>query len=268
MPRSILLTDTPQPSTPLLTLLESHLPHSLPVLRRLQFALKFPGGSTPHTHVLYARNDDDDNNGEEQQQKNGEGAGERRGTRKGHFAAACVDLSRAPETEVWVYSTLEDGVNRRRDGSGVGLGVRERSGVNGDRGHEGDEMGKEEEEEEEEKEEEKESMDLMLAVLRRIGRIAAATESRRKEDGAGMKVLIGSLHETVRQGLLARGVEMDKSANIGPELEWEFCGKWLFRVEELPVAGDEGLPEGMRWDRVMKADVETIRARSSINRQE
>ncbi|KAG7293023.1 hypothetical protein NEMBOFW57_003068 [Staphylotrichum longicolle] len=219
MPRSILLTDTPQPSTPLLTLLESHLPHSLPVLRRLQFALKFLGGSTPHTHVLYARYDDDDNNnnnnGEEQQQQtNGEGAGERRGTRKGHFAAACVDLSRAPETEVWVYSSLEDGVNR---GGGC---------------------------------------------------IAAATESRRKEDGAGMKVLIGSLHETVRQGLLARGVEMDKSANIGPELDWEFCGKWLFRVEDLPVAGDEGLPEGMRWDRAMKADVETIRARSSINRQE
>lgn len=254
MPRSILLTDTPQPSTPLLTLLESHLPHSLPVLRRLQFALNFPGGSTPHTHVLYARYDD---NGEEQQ-TNREGTGERQGKkRKGHFAAACVDLSRAPETEVWVYSSLEDGINRR-DGSGAGLGGQGRSGVNGDRGDEHDEMGKEEEE--------KQAMDLVLAVLKRIGAIAAATESGRQEDG--MKVLIGSLHETIRQGLLARGVKMDKSANIGPELEWEFCGKWLFRVEDLPVAGDEGLPEGMRWDRVTKVDVETIRARSSINRQE
>jgi hypothetical protein len=109
---------------------------------------------------------------------------------------------------------------------------------------------------------------LVLAVLRRIGSIAA-TEAGGDREGAGMKkVLIGSLHETVRQGLLARGVKMEKSANIGPEVEWEFCGKWLFRVENMPVASVEVLREGMRWDRARKGDVGTIRARTSIDRQE
>jgi hypothetical protein len=82
------------------------------------------------------------------------------------------------------------------------------------------------------------------------------------------EILVGSLHETIRQGLLARGVRMHKSANIPPEVDWEFCGKWLFRVEDLPLTGDCALPEGMRWDRVRKEDVGVVQSRTSITRQE
>src|SRR3954470_22400698 len=79
--------DTPTPSPALLALLKSRLPHSFPVLRRLQFALNFAAiGRTPHTHVLYARYP-------HHHHRQGDGD-------EGHFAVACVDLSRGPETQV------------------------------------------------------------------------------------------------------------------------------------------------------------------------
>jgi hypothetical protein len=257
------LGDTPIPTTPLalLTLLTSHLPHSLPVLRRLQFAANFPGGSTPHTHVLYARHTDQ----EEDQGQDGGGGGlgrdgggaEGQGKGKGHFAVACVDLSRAPETQVWVYSSLEGGggVEGEAPAGGRGHG----SGYHWE--------GRSSEEEA--------ALDLVLAVFRRIRAIASSHDGRADgsdgEEGGreGREILVGSLHEIVRQGLLARGVGMDKASGVPAELDWEFCGKWLFRVEDLPVSGgDESLPGGMRWDKVRKGDVGVVQARTSIKRQE
>ena len=85
----------------------------------------------------------------------------------------------------------------------------------------------------------------------------------------GNEVLVGTLHEGVRQGLLRWGVAMTNPAVISTGSEWELCGKWLFRVEDLPAAATNGpLPDGMRWDRVRKEDVGVVRARTSINRQE
>ena len=174
---------------------------------------------------------------------------------------ACVDLSRAPETQAWVYSSLErscggDGdegavEGRGRGGHGPGYHWTGRSS------------------------DEEAALDLVLAVFRRIRAIASSHDGRadgsnREEgDGEGRKVLVGSLHETVRQGLLARGVGMDKASGVPVELDWEFCGKWLFRVEDLPGSGGDGsLPGGMRWDKVRKGDVGVVQARTSIKRQE
>ncbi|KAL2259158.1 hypothetical protein VTK26DRAFT_7255 [Humicola hyalothermophila] len=253
------LSDTPTPPAPLLPLLHAHLPYSLPVLRRLQFAQHFPGGRSPHIHVLFAYHRNDDGGGDDDDD---EGIN--------HFTAACVDLSRAPETQCWIYSTLEDG----------------RSGVEGREGEIGGGVngaGNGGGEKEEEGVEEVKGMELVMAVMRRIRRIALAGLTEEGGDGEGSRareegaVLVGSLHETIRQGMLRRGVRMDAPDNVDPEVGWEFCGKWLFRVEDLPlveqVDGDGGkavvrLPNGMCWDRARREDIPLVLSRTAIARQE
>ena len=103
-----------------------------------------------------------------------------------------------------------------------------------------------------------------MALLRQI-RSIAATGGGGTDDG---RMLVGSLHEDIRQGLLARGVKMDVPRGSEPGVAWEFCGKWLFRVEDLPVNGTEGLPEEMRWDQVRREDVRLVQSRTLIARQE
>lgn len=241
---AITLTDTPTPPDALLARLQSHLPYSLPVLRRLQFARNFPGGSTPHTHVLYATTITTSTPHLADKQENGE-VDEKR-----PFAAAYVDLSREPETEVWLYSTAEDGV----DGGAGEVAAQEGA---------------------------EESTELVLALLRRIRAIAEAGDyvdlSSGKQGGNGgdegkgngkTRVLIGTLHEAVRQGLLARGVTMETSPSIPAEVGWEFCGKWLFRVEDFPPGCGGALPDGMRWDKVRREDAGLVLSRTSIKRQE
>ncbi|KAH9902024.1 hypothetical protein F4778DRAFT_790988 [Xylariomycetidae sp. FL2044] len=134
------------PPQPLISLLKAHLPHSLPLLRRLQFAEKFPGGITPHARILYcsssAGGDDpfslfppseEDGSGSSSgstggrvggggsgggggRQKEDEGVEKKEAVVRTHeknhhhqrtFAAAYLDYSRGPETEMWLYSSLE-----------------------------------------------------------------------------------------------------------------------------------------------------------------
>ncbi|KAL2134178.1 hypothetical protein VTI74DRAFT_839 [Chaetomium olivicolor] len=255
----LILSDTPTPPDGLLTLLKSHLPYSLPVLRRLQFARNFPGGSTQSTHVLYAHYDDQGG------RHNGDGLN------GGHFAAACVDLSRAPETEVWIYSTLEDTASALEGAvaSGLNGGAEDPKGqqaAGGGGGGGGDSWldgsGSDDEA----------GVDLVLALLRRIRAIATTDmphdDHRLKLGGSKNHVLVGSLHETLRQALLSRGVVMAKPPNVADDLAWEFCGKWLCRAENLPVPASAPLPQGMRWDRARKEDIATVLARTSINRKE
>ncbi|KAF6812931.1 GNAT family protein [Colletotrichum plurivorum] len=65
----------------LLPLLESHLPNSLPLLRRLQFT-RFPGGQRPSARII--------------QSSSGEA-----------FAAAYLDFGSGIETSLFMYSSLE-----------------------------------------------------------------------------------------------------------------------------------------------------------------
>ncbi|KAI8311703.1 hypothetical protein K4K61_011623 [Colletotrichum sp. SAR11_59] len=78
------------PSVPdgLIPLLESHLPNSLPILRRLQFT-RFPGGQRPTARIILAADalvSDSPRN----------------------FAAAYLDFGSGIETSLFMYSTLED----------------------------------------------------------------------------------------------------------------------------------------------------------------
>ena len=80
------ITDSREPPTEVLSVLEQHLPYSLPVLRRLQF-MNFPGGQTPDSHVLSTFDKE---------------------LPAQDFAVAYLDFSRGPETEMWLYSSIEN----------------------------------------------------------------------------------------------------------------------------------------------------------------
>ncbi|KAI0136578.1 hypothetical protein BJ170DRAFT_710613 [Xylariales sp. AK1849] len=90
MSQPVAIYEVPPPK--LYPFLTSHLPHSLPLLRRLQFC-RFAGGITEHARVLWAASGGADPSGDVPP-----------GTL---FAAAYVDLSRGPETQMWLYSSLQ-----------------------------------------------------------------------------------------------------------------------------------------------------------------
>lgn len=79
------------PPEKLLQLLQDRLPTSLPLLRRLQFT-KFPSGTTSHARIVFAS---ESNSLEDV-------------SRTGSFTATWFDLSNGPDTQMWLYSTLED----------------------------------------------------------------------------------------------------------------------------------------------------------------
>lgn len=69
-------------------LLKAHIPSSLPLLRRLQFA-KYQGGSTAESKIILVSGSDVSNQAQ-------------------RFTAAYLDYSGGPDTQMWLYSTLED----------------------------------------------------------------------------------------------------------------------------------------------------------------
>lgn len=79
----------------LLDLLSAHLPFSLPLLRRLQ-STKWKGGQSPTSRIVFAS---DDGGPPQDAEANG----------GKHFTAAYLDPAAGPETQMWIYSTLEDG---------------------------------------------------------------------------------------------------------------------------------------------------------------
>ncbi|KAJ2905376.1 hypothetical protein MKZ38_005675 [Zalerion maritima] len=81
----------------IIRLLESHLPESLPLFRRLQFLNR--SQSSDSAHVLFSHlcmHDD--------------GRPEEVHDRTKEFVAAYIDISRGPETEMWVYCSVEKGL--------------------------------------------------------------------------------------------------------------------------------------------------------------
>jgi hypothetical protein len=248
---AVTIEDFPQvPPEWLLALLASHLPYSLPTLRRLQFAHRVKSGSSPTTRILLAYNAAD----------SPAAGGPVAPPGPACFAAAYVDPSRGPETECWLYSTLEDAA--------------------GDAGSSPPDPA---------------CVEQVLAILRRIREIhaeyiAANDSGSNGSNGVAPEavtgtqlplhllrsrppghMLFGSVHESVRQAMLANGVVVRPSIDKPDGASWEFNGKWLFRVEDLPGgSGDRGteLPAGMRWDTVREGgDVALVQSRTIIPRQ-
>ncbi|XDG10181.1 hypothetical protein ABKA04_009796 [Annulohypoxylon sp. FPYF3050] len=198
-----------------------HLPHALPLLRRLRFT-RFPGGITEYTRILYACASG---------ARLGDGEGDIGGDEP--FAAAYLDFSRGPETEIWLYASLE----RRPDA----LAQAASSPV--------DRLGRADVDKEDA------SAVCARAVLEEVKRQRDAYSADRAKVSF---VFAGALNETLRLALLNQG------------LVFEFVSifdKWIFRLEGLPKVR-EPLEEGMRWDAVRKEDIALMLSRSKIPRTE
>lgn len=211
MAPSILDSTGPVPAS-LLTPLKEHLPHSFALLRRAQFT-HFPNGTSPHAHFLFVSDSP-------------AGAGSPDGaTPPAHFAAAYLDLSVGPETQMFLYSTLQDP---------------------------GDDLSSLPDAEAEH------VLDLCAALFARVREIAAATaaDSRHalhRAHGA----MVGNFHEATYQLLVARrGLASSY---------WNPHDVWLFRVDELPpspLVPQAG--EGLVWSTVRREDVPLIASRTSL----
>ncbi|KAI3342808.1 hypothetical protein F4824DRAFT_120496 [Ustulina deusta] len=259
----------------------SHPLLALPLVRRLQFAARIPGGITEHARILwcsgaplqdhrllavYKKHDDDDDGkvgvelrkGEEEGEEETEGSSSSTGRKHVPFAAAYLDFSRGPETELWIYSSMEgrlDGTWGSEKGTGVGREEGGREGAsNGD--DNGDDWGREEE------------IACAVALLREVKRlqdlyfVPGSPQAREREFPS---ILVGNLHEVLRERLVAPEVGM---AIVSTGL----YDKWVFEVGQLP---DVGLPDvlgddGRRWvwDVVRREDIAFTISRTQIPRRE
>ena len=155
-----------------------------------------------------------------------------------------------PETELWVYSSLERAAPSADDATAdpdAGAGAGSPSAAARRAG------------------------DYAAALLREVRRRREAYEA--SSDGESQapplraqpdRVLVGGLGERLRAALATRGLAFPRVTH------WD---KWLFRVDGLPDAGvagagTEGLPPGMRWGAVEPTDIPTVLARSDIQRTE
>lgn len=199
--------------------LRDHLPQSLPLLRRTQFT-HYPQGTTEHARYLIATDSDGATDGGDRQ---GQAPSSQR-----HFAAAYLDLSKGPETEMYLYTTLED--------------AKDLTAVPSD--------------------EVESALNLAVALLHR-GKLAAEEVMRsgafKLARGAGF--LVGGLHQPTYELLCSRrGLT---SSYWNPHHAWLFR---LERLPALPGgAGDgEGPGPGLRWDVVRREDVPLIASRTYI----
>ncbi|KAK2041422.1 acetyltransferase [Colletotrichum somersetense] len=211
----------------LVPLLETHLPNSLPVLRRLQFT-RFKGGMRPTARVIFASDaplSPDAASGSPPPR---------------HFTVAYLDFGSGKETQMFMYSTLED-----EDGGGGGAAIPSAGGKDEQEGKEGRETAE---------------LQIMAALE------AARQVSKEQSDDIGRRYypeacLVGTLATATRAAMVRRG------ATVRPRADYEY-EKWLFRVEEVPD-GVEGaaLPEGATWGPATERDCEVVIARTEIPRQ-
>ncbi|KAK7969055.1 hypothetical protein PG988_008128 [Apiospora saccharicola] len=221
---------TQNPPEDFLRLLSAHLPHSLSLLRRLQFT-RFPGGVTEHARILYA------SDAPLPSPLNDVKGVAVAATEHHHpFTAAYLDISRGPETQMWMYSTLErcghnsadrdeKTVKQRQDALGHAVSV--------------------------------------LGTVRRLKDEYAAVPSH--SSPLGPCVLVGTVSEALRTALQDEaGIA---SGNVSP------YNKWLLDVRNLPPPADERegrplLDPGMRWGMVRSGDIPLVLSRSDVPRKD
>ncbi|KAK7941234.1 uncharacterized protein PG986_013621 [Apiospora aurea] len=192
--------------------------------------IKFPGGITEHARILYA------SDAALPSPTNGTGvaAATRLDTQNHYhsFTAAYLDISRGPETQMWMYSTLE------RYGSS---------------------------EMEEKKEQRQRALHHTVSLLRAARRIRehhVATPSQ--SSPLGPCILAGTLNEALRIAL------RDESGVASSHVS--LYDKWLLDVRGLPLVGngkEEPLLEpGMRWGAVRREDIALVLSRSDVPRKD
>lgn len=221
MAPSVLDSSGPVPES-LIAPLKEHLPHSFAVLRRAQFT-HFPHGTSPHAHFLFASGP-----------LPGESAGATTPSPPyNHFAAAYLDLSQGPETQMFLYSTLQDA---------------------------GDDLSSVPDAEVEQ------FLDFCAAIFARVRLIAAETVAEgRHALYRAQGAMVGNFHEATYRLLVARRGLISSY--------WNPHDVWLFRVDELPPPEDQlGTSsslakvgeEGLVWSVVRREDVPLIASRTSL----
>ncbi|KAI8632300.1 hypothetical protein F5Y19DRAFT_358930 [Xylariaceae sp. FL1651] len=243
--------------------LQSYLPHSLLLIRRMRFT-RFPGGITEHARVLWASTVSLEDHlarypdvGAGKLER--EGGGERE--TEAPFAAAYLDFSRGPETELWLFSSTE-----RRGGAGVEDGIGGGDEIDSEKKKKKKMMMmmmmKEEEEEEGIEQDETACLVTLLREVRRLQDAYFVPGSTQAAEREFPTVLLGNLNEVVRERLAAPGVGM---------AIWStgLYDKWIFRVDDLP---DVVLPEELRgvarWDIVRPEHIAFTISRTHILRRE
>ncbi|KAK7923358.1 hypothetical protein PG985_007429 [Apiospora marii] len=224
---------TQKPPEALLQLLSAHLPRSLSLLRRLQFT-KFPGGVTEHARILYASD-----TALPSAPLNVSGVTTSAMEHHHPFTAAYLDISRGPETQLWMYSTLERCSNNKDSEDG------------------GDEK--------EEENHRQKALRHTVSILRTVRRLRdeyAAVPSQ--SSPLGPFVLAGTLSEALRIAL--RDEVGVASSNVSP------YDKWLLDARALPSpVGHEKtslLDPGMRWGTVGREDIALVLSRSDVPRKD
>ncbi|KXJ95537.1 hypothetical protein Micbo1qcDRAFT_171892 [Microdochium bolleyi] len=253
----------------LLRLLEQHVPHSLPLLRRLQFT-RFPGGVTEHTRILFACSSGSGGGPSDGRPVDAQGD-DRLAPADGpnSFAAAYVDFSRGPETEVWMYSSLEARGSELADQA-----VRSYS------------PSKEDTDEEKEEEMKALELDLAIAVLReiKVQRDAYDADPNALPRRERVEVLMGTLSERLRLAVVNAAATTTTGVRGGPTVTFpyvEIYDKWLMRLNGLPEipasalalltaeSGGAGVGEDLlHWTDVRREDVAMVLSRTSIPRKE
>ncbi|OTA52132.1 hypothetical protein K449DRAFT_391560 [Hypoxylon sp. EC38] len=203
------------PPDTLETLLRAHhLPHALPLLRRMRFT-RFPGGITEHTRILFAA---------------AGSTGLSDATSDTPFAAAYLDLSRGPETQIWMYSSLEQRPDALVSAASQSRGT----------GQEGEEVGKEE------------------AAAQCARRVLAEVKRQRDAYSTESTILAGTLSETLRLALLNQGIVFARVS---------VYDKWMFRLDDLPDVPSPLAPD-MRWQGFRREDIPLMLSRTNIQRTE
>ncbi|EFX01769.1 gcn5-related n-acetyltransferase [Grosmannia clavigera kw1407] len=237
--------------------LGSHVPFSLGLLRRLQSAAgaldraaedAISGGSSAWAHVLFVYADDDE--------------------KDGAFAAAYVDLSKAPETQVWLYASDEDadGVNDGTAVPQVDRGAALAASWSEAR--------------------RTRMRSLVGALLRRVRSLTAEqaplVEAVAAHCTTNVKInMQEGLRHVLAPNVTAKGTTTTTAGVNGSvtAVYWDAYDRWLFRVADIPPApspvdGDEdlvavrGFDRPLRWDVVRQPDVSLIQSRTHIPRKE
>lgn len=224
MAPSVIDTSGPVPES-LINPLKEHLPHSFALLRRAQFT-HFPNGTSPHAHFLYAS------------EPSPRSSADATCPPYKHFAAAYLDLSAGPETQMFLYSTLQDA------GDDIVSSVPDAEVAH--------------------------VLDLCAALFARVRLIAAETAAEgRHALHRAHGAMVGNFHEATYQLLVARRGLVSSY--------WNPHDVWLFRVDELPPlpppppeteleasslakVGEEGLV----WSVVRREDVPLIASRTKL----
>jgi hypothetical protein len=215
---------TSAPPAALFGLLTAHLPYSLPVLRRLQFSrLRILPEPDPHTFFAHEAGYDLERDWPA-------------GRHPRAFAVAFMDLTRGPEEEMWLYSTLSDGDDERLDKKA-----------------------------EPDAEAVKLAGKLVLTILRRVKGIEAKTDNPNRPLRGWF--MLATLNERLRQVLLDLGVQLRKTAAVPEGQDWMFNGKWLWRVGDLREDTWEPQDGQMKWDVVRLQDTDLVRSRTHIPRK-